>query len=423
MPQAIAMPSISPELPLEELLLYLKHAINQGNWETAVDIERQIQMRLVAMALQELATDQAVAIEEEARLLLREAPDTDLPLTYSPERTNETKSASSTNGLVYPVWFGTNRKPRPNGRGFTQERGDSLIRGRVDVMVPEAHRFGETGSSFWKRLLRRTDDRLRIHYQERLEGDVFYEQVKTAIQWAREAQKEPHALLFLHGYNTDFEEAAIRAAQIGFDLNVPGPVAFFSWPSHGSVLSYLADEATIEASERLITEFLIEFAAECQAAGVEKVHVIAHSMGNRGLLGAIQRIHQSAGLKVRFGQIILAAPDVDRDVFVEMAALYHQHADRATLYASRGDLPVYLSSRLHSAPRAGYFEPYTVVAGVDTIAVPDFNIDFLGHGYFAQAEALLQDIYDLINTNTPPQSRLRVTATTADGHSFWKIKK
>ena len=70
-----------------------------------------------------------------------------------------------------------------------------------------------------------------------------------------------------------------------------------------------ADEATIEASERAITEFLIDFTTNC---GAEKVHVIAHSMGNRGLLRALQRIAASAETRTRikFGQIFLAAPDV-----------------------------------------------------------------------------------------------------------------
>ena len=43
--------------------------------------------------------------------------------------------------------------------------------------------------------------------------------------------------------------------------------------------------------------------------------------------------------------------------------------------ASDGDLPVHLSAKLHDAPRAGYFAPYTVAPDVDTIAVPNFDLD------------------------------------------------
>ena len=82
-----------------------------------------------------------------------------------------------------------------------------------------------------------------------------------------------------------------------------------------------------------------------------RVDVIAHSMGNRGLLRALQRIAANAETrgKVKFGQIFLAAPDVDRDLFLDLADLYHEHSERTTLYASHGDIAVHLSAKLHKA--------------------------------------------------------------------------
>ena len=64
--------------------------------------------------------------------------------------------------------------------------------------------------------------------------------------------------VLIHGFNVSFEEAAIRAAQIGYDLKVPGEMAFYSWPSHGSTAAYSADEATITASVPHIAQFLHE---------------------------------------------------------------------------------------------------------------------------------------------------------------------
>ena len=61
------------------------------------------------------------------------------------------------------------------------------------------------------------------------------------MSFARNSGEEPHALLYLHGYNTSFEEAAIRAAQIGFDLKVPGATAFFSWPYFARAEALLHD--------------------------------------------------------------------------------------------------------------------------------------------------------------------------------------
>ncbi len=324
-------------------------------------------------------------------------------------------------GIIYPVWYGTNRKPEENA-GFSGDRYYKTLYGRVDVRIPEAHRFGEIGTSFWKRLLRMDlrDDRLRIQEIVDLEHDACYQEIHAALQAAFDAGNQPHALLFIHGFNVTFDEAAIRAAQIGYDLKVPGPTAFFSWPSKGDVHRYKADEASIEASEQAITEFLVDFAAQCQGA---KIHLIAHSMGNRGFLRALQRIAANAAIrgKVWFDQIFLAAPDVDRDLFLQLAHLYPEHAGRTTLYASNGDLPVFLSGKLHEAPRAGYFRPYTIAPGIDTIAVPDFDVDLLGHSYYAQAEALLYDIQALMRHNPNPPDRPRMHDALDEGKPFWKL--
>ncbi len=182
---------------------------------------------------------------------------------------------------------------------------------------------------------------------------------------------------------------------------------------------YAADEASIEASEGAITEFLVDFA---RRSGTAKVHVIAHSMGNRGLLRALQRIAANAETRsaVRFAQVFLAAPDVDRDLFLELAHLYPDFSERTTLYASDADLPVHLSARFHDAPRAGYFLPYTVAPRIDTIAVPDFDIDLLGHAYFAQSAALLHDIFDLIRHGEPPNARQQLRRAR-ETESVWEF--
>jgi esterase/lipase superfamily enzyme len=411
----------NPQRPLAELLTELEAAVRIGDRARATLLEQTI--------LQRLATEAAdrANIERLVRALMAELDQPSSSLVVKGQDVfNIVRGGLSPDaeGVVYPVWFGTNRKPTALGDGFTSERHDRITRGRVEVHIPEAHRFGETGTGFLKRLWRRElrDDRLRLQHVENQERDAFFSDIHKAMQTARESGEQPHALFFLHGFNVTFEEAAIRAAQIHVDLAVTGATAFFSWPSRGSVVAYPVDEASIEASERAITDFLLDFTTNC---GAEKVHVIAHSMGNRGLLRALQRIAASAEMssKVKFGQVFLAAPDVDRDLFLDLARLYPEHAERTTLYASNRDLPVHLSSKLHDAPRAGYFTPYTVAPGIDTVAVPGFNIDLLGHAYFAQAAALLHDIYDLMRNNKAPATRQRIRAARRDGSSVWELKQ
>jgi len=428
-------PNNNTQRPLNELIAELKDAVQAGDRNRAVQLEQLILQRLAAEAYEIQNTERTVHA-------LMEQLDKPEPVVAKPQSRfsltgelggvseqprslyNKIQVDPSSDAVIYPVWFGTNRKPNAQGDGYTGERHEHITRGRVDVRVPTAHRFGETGTAFWKRLLRFDirDDRLRLQRIETLERDGFFSGIHEAMEAARENGEQSQALFFLHGFNVSFEEAAIRAAQIGYDLKVPGATAFFSWPSRGTVTAYPVDEASIEASEGAITNFLVDFAENCKA---DKIHVIAHSMGNRGLLRALQRIAANAETRgrVKFGQIFLAAPDVDRDLFLDLASLYPEHAERTTLYASNSDLPVHASSKLHDAPRAGYFTPYTVASSIDTVAVPNFNIDLLGHSYFAQAEALLHDIYDLMRHNEPPAKRQRIEAAVYEGKDFWSLKR
>jgi esterase/lipase superfamily enzyme len=410
---------------LDSLLAALEAAVRDQDRARAIELERVIAQHLEADAADREAQERrlrALMEQLEAPPPLVLEPFSELK-TLNPFTLERGAAPAAEQGVDYPVWFATNRKPE--GQNFGGERSETVTHGRVLVHVPKAHRFGETGSSWWTRLWR-GDDQLRVKEIAAAALDVFYDGLRQALAEARE-DGAPQALVFLHGYNVSFADAAIRTAQIGCDLKVPGPVAFFSWPSRASASAYPADEASIEASERHIADFLVDFAARCRLDdAAPRLHLIAHSMGNRGLLRALQRIASDAQTrgKVKFDQIILAAPDVDRDLFLDLAALYRQHAERVTLYASGADLPVHLSSRLHDAPRAGYFKPYTVAEGVDTIAVPDFDVDLLGHSYFAQAEALLHDIYDLLRLADPhPKHRQRIVAATEDGVSFWALQR
>lgn len=411
---------------IQVLMQQLEAAVLAGDAPQAQALARQIEQALV-QGSHEYAAQERQLRELMARLSLAtpQQHPSRKPTNkgFDIRRLERGPAVAHNAGQAYPVWFGTNRQPDGQG-GFGSRRSPHTSRGRAEVWVPEAHRFGETGTPLWKRLLRfdLRNDALRLQALTKQGHSAWLAEIQRTIRDAREQGETPHALFFLHGFNVSFEEAAIRAAQIGVDLDVPGATAFFSWPSRGTVAAYPADEATIEASEAAITEFLVDFA---QNSGASKVHVVAHSMGNRGLLRALQRIAanaQSQG-KVKFGQIFLAAPDIDRDLFLNLAELYSAHAERTTLYASDGDLPVHLSSRLHDAPRAGYYQPYTVAPGIDTVAVPDFDLDMLGHTYFAQAEALLYHMRDLMLNGKATVTANRLQAAEDGGRAFWKLKR
>jgi esterase/lipase superfamily enzyme len=308
---------------------------------------------------------------------------------------------------LYRVWFGTNRSlvdPTRPDQGFSNERSQSLIYGTCIVYVPQSHVFGSDGSSWIWRTLRRTDDRLKLESIQTLDEGNFMSFVRS--QLGRRPPTKRQILVYIHGFRTTFAQAAIRAAQIGYDLKVEGITAFFSWPSRGAIERYPADEATIEASEPFFEQFLTNLIA---TSGAEDVSVIAHSMGNRGLLRighSLARLAQTH--KFRLGQVFLAAPDVDADTFKRLAATYTHFSKRTTLYVSSKDKALQLSEIVHGAARAGYFPPITIMSGIDTIKVTNVDLSVLGHSYFAEAGAVLYDMHSLLTNNTPPGERLRL---------------
>jgi esterase/lipase superfamily enzyme len=310
----------------------------------------------------------------------------------------------------YLVWYGTNRRPNDPSdprKGYSATRDRVVHHGSCQVFIPKSHKIGSIGSPWWKRLLTFTSDRLRLPAINELEESVYWNGVAEHLASVRVWERS--ALIFVHGYNVSFASAALRAAQIGFDLSIKGAVAFFSWPSQGSARGYPADEATIEASEGVIGDFMTDFAGR---SGANAVHVIAHSVGNRGVLRAVNRIAAKAQWRSGkpFGQIILAAADVDAGTFQLLSAAYAKIASRTTLYVSQRDLAVEASRWLHNFPRAGLMPPTLVLPGIDTINVTNADLTMLGHGYVAAARAVLVDMHLLITHGAPPDQRFGLQA-------------
>lgn len=318
-----------------------------------------------------------------------------------------------------PVWYATNRKlvnPIDVRFGYSGERDEKLHYGICRVFIPRSHKIGSTGSSWWKRLVTMTDDRVRVISVEETNASVHWETMARRLRSI--AVNDRHALLFVHGFNVTFEEAALRAAQIGFDLSVKGPIAFFSWPSRGVIRGYMEDAAAIEGSEALLAAYLAEFKAK---SGADVVHIVAHSMGNRGVLRALGALASENG-SLRFGQIILAAADVDADVFRHLVPGCSSVSRRTTLYVSDKDRAVEASHWLHGFARAGLVPPVTTSPGVDTIAVSDVDLTLLGHGFVADCRPVLMDMHSLLFSNQDPADRfgLRREATSA-GDVYWAL--
>jgi esterase/lipase superfamily enzyme len=329
-------------------------------------------------------------------------------------------------GTCYPVWFGTNRKlvdPSQPSKGFTGEYDDEIRYGKRIVSIPKGHRVGEIGSPLWRRLLTRSDDRIEVGPSTVLSEQAFVHEIRDVL--GKLDPGDRHVLVFIHGYKTSFDAASRHAAQLGFDLKVPGITMLYSWPSRGNVSDYVADIESVEASEEQIAQFLVKAAA---LADRGQVHIIAHSMGNRGLLRAMHRATAQAAIRagVRFGKIFLAAPDVDVKLFRQLASIYPQISERTTLYVGDQDRAIAASEWVSREPRAGSVPPLTLVPGIDTIRVRGASLFRLGHNFVAEDVNVLLDISTLLYGKDPPARRGErngwpVLDQTAKGGGAWVI--
>lgn len=330
-------------------------------------------------------------------------------------------------GTCYPVWFGTNRRPldpADPGKGFGSEVDERIHFGKRIVRIPSSHKVGELGSPLWKRLLLQVDDRITVDPARVLARDAFERDVRRFLAGLEASDR--NVLVYIHGFNTGFDDAARRAAQLGFDLKVPGITVLYSWPSRGSVSGYLADLSAIEASEAQIADFLI---AVSTLADRGKVHIIAHSMGNRGLLRALHRATAQAALRAgtRFGQIFLSAPDISVAAFRQLASVYPQVAERTTLYVADQDRALAaLEWFTEGGSRVGGSPPVLVLPGIDTVRVRDNSLFRLGHSYFAEEPDVLRDIRAQLYWREGPERRRArfgqpVPDSAPDGRGAWVI--
>lgn len=315
---------------------------------------------------------------------------------------------------LFKLYFGTNRALRVQQKeiSFLDKRGEKLVFGEVAVCVPKTHRFGSMGRSFLKRWVDWTDDRLKVVRVLQLERDEF---AKSAGAFGFTENDPAKHLLFVHGFNVDFQEACLRTAQLGFDLKVKGHTFLYSWPSAGRLLRYPYDEATVEVAFPFFANFMDQLAKQL---GEEEINVIAHSMGNRLLTRWLDSRGANNGPNI--SGIVFSAADVDSDVFESSLTSLKENCKRATLYASSGDIAVFLSKNLHKHSRAGYLPPVTCVEGCDTVEVRGLDLFSLGHNYFGDKAALLHDKFVFFHYGIHADQRQRLIATqSASSSPYW----
>ncbi|MFL6291046.1 MAG: alpha/beta fold hydrolase [Thermoanaerobaculia bacterium] len=326
------------------------------------------------------------------------------------------------------VFYGTDRaETSPGGPedperyfGGGRARSGTLRLGTCEVSIPRDHRMGQVERpSIWKLEFRADPSKHMVLLGlTPMPPNVFFGRLRSAVQ--KSEGKE--ALVFIHGFDVSFTDAVLRTAQVAYDLGFDGAPITYSWPSQASLskTAYHADETNAEWTAPHLEKFLSEVAAR---SGAREIHLIAHSMGNRPLTAALQRIgaRMTGSSKPLFGHIVLTAPDIDADTFRQIASEFSKPGKRTTLYASSRDKALQFSREIHGGlPRAGDSGPDIVVLrNFDTIEVSAVDTSFLGHSYYGDNRSVLSDLFGLIRDGRAPDKRFGLRPRTKRGLKYW----
>jgi len=213
-------------------------------------------------------------------------------------------------------------------------------------------------------------------------------------------------LLFVHGYDTTFADAALRTAQLAHDLQFPGLAFFYSWPSAGSAVRYWRDEEASQLSEAVFEQLL----SELSQLRDTNIYIVAHSMGNRIVAGALRSRVIKKEETTHIREVLLAAPDINAELFRTAIApqLTGMQGTHTTIYASSSDLALKASKVVHGFRRVGEtLGGVFVYPGVDTIDASGAAtmIREYGHAYLMDSASVLKDVRTIIQPKLAAKQR------------------
>jgi len=363
------------------------------------------------------------------------APGTDSEATRSPAGPPPGAPAQAEGDWdVVPVFYGTDRarKDQPKRLFYTSERARRLELGQALVTVPKTHQVPNIERPFAIRIpyfqvtiyegAEDPKNHFTVKEMSVLGREQFLAKARERVNGSRAFKDQ--AVVFVHGYNNSFDYALYRTAQMAYDLKFDGAAFLYSWPSLGDFSGYGYDRESSVQAEPYLRQYLELVLKETGAKGVS---VIAHSMGNLPLLQVLRDLGPTLAPDVRLNQIIMAAPDIDRNVFENIAADLQKYGRGVTLYASSNDRAMQVARRVAGGiPRAGDVpsDGPIIIDGIDTIDVTQTSLDYLAlnHSIYAEKSALLNDISVLLQTGErPPDKRIPILELIeSDKGKFWR---
>lgn len=320
------------------------------------------------------------------------------------------------NAEVVRIFYGTDRQPVASRAGeFENTRGDALRVGWCDVSIPPDHRLAVIERPRITRLEFKEDPEKHFVITQRAE------QSPVEFWGTLKALDRDSGLLFIHGFAIEFDDAVYRSAQLAYDLEFKGVPLLYSWASSGSKRRYTAD---LGNSENTIASLKLFLVGIIKQARITRLHIVAHSMGNRALLLTLLELAATwttNGLPT-IENLFLTAPDVDKGRFGQIVPPTIGIAKRTTLYASSKDKALKASKRKQIYPRAGDADDIVVMPGLDSIDASRLQTDFLSHSYYGDHRSVVSDLHEVIRYGTAPAGRFGLRGVPKASPRYYEFK-
>jgi esterase/lipase superfamily enzyme len=281
---------------------------------------------------------------------------------------------------------------------FTGERGDGVSFAKVVVSVPPGR---EVGTLQWpRRAPGNPSTEFTVTEATRLDP-------AQARSWFRSRiGRKRRVFVFVHGFNTSFDRAVFRMAQLTVDTDAEAAPVLFSWPSRGRLLDYVRDTNNASYSRSDLAQ-LLETAAASPDVG--EITVLAHSLGSWVAVEAVRQIGlKQNGVPAKITNLILASPDLDVGVFRRQVEDMGSRRPAITLFVASSDRALMASrvltrglTRLGAidATRDEYLRQFEGLSGITVLDLTALRAnDRLNHDLYAQSPAVVRLIGDrLIN--------------------------
>ncbi|WP_183228189.1 alpha/beta fold hydrolase [Bartonella callosciuri] len=286
---------------------------------------------------------------------------------------------------IIPVYVATSRMMQNNySQPYGSERSNTVHYNRIDIGIPQKHVKGLVEINAYKP----THDKYfaAVALQKYDNKEQFKQQLNAAL--AKKPKGKREIFLFIHGYNNNFADGTFRTAQFTYDYSLNVVAVHYSWPSAGSIPLYIYDRD----SAHFARDGLIELLTVISETNADRISVIAHSMGNFVIMEAFRTLALQGKYKPirRITSFLMAAPDIDVDVFEHQLNDIKRLPQPTAILVSRADKALAVSGRL----TGGH---HRVGDGTDIemlhrngIAVLDFSdVDGGAHSVFASSPTLM----------------------------------